>query len=63
MANNKKSEDISDKLRIGFDRARLKFLQKKAQENGYVIVSDAKGNVIRVPARDLLAKTLQSQSK
>ena len=54
MVKNHSSGDISDKLRLGFDRARLKFLEQKAKKNGVVIVSDMEGNVIQVPAKELL---------
>ncbi len=60
MVNNQLTGDISDKLRLGFDRARLKFLEKKAQQNGVVIISDAEGNVRQVPAKELLDAILQT---
>jgi hypothetical protein len=65
MVNNHITGDISELLRKGFDQARLKFLQRKAQQNGSVVISDAKGNVRRVPAKDLLAasKTPKQHNK
>ena len=59
MVNNPTSGDISNTLRIGFDQARLKFLEKQAQQNGVVVVSDTDGNVGQVPAKELLAATLE----
>jgi hypothetical protein len=54
--------DISDKLRIGFDRARLKFLEEEAKTNGVVIVSDKQGNIKKIPAKDLLTALKNSGS-
>jgi hypothetical protein len=57
MVNNQLTGDISDKLRLGFDQARLKFLEQKARKNGIVIVSDMEGNATQVPAKELLIAT------
>lgn len=63
MANKQIRGDISEKLQLGFDQARLKFLQKKAMQNGVVIISDMEGNVKQVPAKELLASTLKNRRK
>jgi hypothetical protein len=42
---------------LGFDQARLKFLEQKARKNGIVIVSDMEGNATQVPAKELLIAT------
>lgn len=63
MVNSQLSGDISDKLRVGFDRARLQFLEKKARQNGVVIVSDTEGNVKQIPAKELLAVISQTPKK
>ena len=54
MDNNQLPWDISDKLRLGFDRARLKFLEEKARKNGVVIIFDMEGNVKQVSAKQML---------
>ena len=46
-------EDISEKLRIGFDRARKKLIAHKKATNGYIIVSDKKGSSKKIMAKDL----------
>ena len=56
MASSPLKGDISDKLRVRFDKARLKFLEEKAKNNGIVIVSDIEGNVKHVPAKQLLTE-------
>jgi hypothetical protein len=48
-----KTEDISEKLRIGFERARQKLIEHEKKTNGYIVVSDKEGNVIKIPAKDL----------
>lgn len=60
MANKELKGDISDKIRKGFDKARLKFLEEEAENNGVIIISDKNGNIKEVPAKDLL---LEAQKK
>ena len=42
--SNLKSEDISKKLQVGFEKARKKLIEKEKKSNGYFIISDKKGN-------------------
>ncbi len=53
MIKNKISEDLSEKLRKGFDEARRKFIAEVKATNGYIVVSDKKGNIKKIPAKDL----------
>jgi len=52
MAEVKKREDLSDKFRVAFDRAREQFIAEEKARNGYVVVSDKNGNIKRIPAKD-----------
>jgi len=51
--SNLKSEDISKKLQAGFEKARKKLIEKEKKSNGYLIISDKKGNIKKIPAKDL----------
>jgi hypothetical protein len=48
-----KPGDISSKLAEGFLKARKKLIEEEKKNNGYLIISDKNGNVIKVPAKDL----------
>lgn len=63
MPNKTHTGDISELLRIGFDKARLKFLEEKAKNNGVVIVSDMDGNVKKVPAKEMLVAAQKNTNK
>ena len=52
MAEVKIKEDLSDKLRLAFDKAREQFIAEEKARNGYVVVSDKNGNIKRIPAKD-----------
>ena len=52
MEEIKIKEDLSDKLRIAFDKAREQFIAEEKARNGYVVVSDKNGNIKRIPAKD-----------
>lgn len=54
MVKGSLNGDLSDAMQIGFAKARLKFLERKAKENGVVIISDKDGYIKRVPAKELL---------
>jgi hypothetical protein len=51
--NHTKSEDISAKLAEGFKKVREKLIEEEKKENGYLIIGDKNGNVIKIPAKDL----------
>jgi hypothetical protein len=56
--------DISGLLQNGLQKARMKFLEEAAKNNRTVVVSDGKGNIKNVPAKELLheaQKTLQKK--
>ena len=54
MENKNVTEDLSERMQVGFDKARLKLLEKEAKNDGYLIISDKDGNIKKVPAKELL---------
>lgn len=53
MKDDKIKTDLSEKLKIGFEKARRKLIAEEKKNNGYLIVSDSEGNIKKVPAKDL----------
>ena len=49
----KKNEDLSDKIKIALDKAIQKIVAEEKSRNGYLVVSDKKGKVKKIPAKDL----------
>lgn len=48
-----KPVDISSKLKEGFEKVRRNLIEKEKKNNGYLILSDKKGNIKNISARDL----------
>lgn len=53
MSEPKKREDLSDKIKIALDKAIQKVIAEAKATNTYMVYSDKKGNIIKVPAKDL----------
>jgi hypothetical protein len=53
MSNNKKSEDLSPKIKVALDKAIQKIIAEEKARNGYLVVSDSKGNIKKIAAKDL----------
>lgn len=53
MNSNKKREDLSDKIKVALDKAIQKVIAEEKARDGYLVISDKKGGVIKVPAKDL----------
>lgn len=53
--------DLSEKMRIGLEKARLKLLEQEAKNNGVLVISDKEGNIKKVPARELLAASKEKK--
>lgn len=49
----KKKEDLSTKIKTALDKAIQKVIAEEKARNGYLIISDKKGNIKKVPAKDL----------
>ena len=53
MNADKKSRDLSDKIKVALDKAIQKIIAEEKARDGYLVISDKKGGVIKVPAKDL----------
>ena len=53
MDEIKKEGDLSDKIKITLDKAIKKVIAEEKAHDGYLVISDKKGNIIKVPAKDL----------
>ncbi len=53
MKPEKNSQDLSDKIKKVMDKAIQKIIAEEKARNGYLVVSDKKGGIIKIPARDL----------
>ena len=54
MVNKNVTEDLSERMQVGFDKARLKLLEREAKNDGFLIISDKDGHIKKVPAKELL---------
>jgi hypothetical protein len=46
-------KDFFDKVTKGLELAYVKLVKEKKSKNGYIVMADKDGNVIKVPAKDL----------
>lgn len=53
MNSDKNIGDLSDKIKKAMDEAIQKIIAEEKARNGYLVISDKKGGVIKVPAKDL----------
>lgn len=53
METNSNIRDISKKLQAGFEKVRRTLIEKEKKNNGYLIVSDKKGHIKKIKAKDL----------
>lgn len=53
MSGAKKSEDLSGKIKIALDKAIKQVIATEKARNGYIVISDKDGKVIKIPAKDL----------
>ena len=53
MSNEKKTEDLSAKIKIALDKAIKDVIAETKAKNSYMVISDKKGNIIKIPAKDL----------
>lgn len=48
-----KQGDLSDKIKIALDKAIKKLIEEEKTRNGYLVIADKDGKVVKVPAKDL----------
>ena len=53
MKDNGKNEEISKKIEVALDKAIKKVIAEEKARNGYLVVSDKKGNIKKIPASEL----------
>lgn len=53
MSGNKKREDLSDKIKIALEKAIKNVIAETKTKNSYMVVADKKGNIRKIPAKDL----------
>ena len=53
MSELQKREDLSDKIKIALDKAIQRVIAETKAKNSYMVYSDKKGNIIKVPAKDI----------
>ena len=49
----KKTEDLSDKIKVALDGAIKKLIAEEKARNGYLVISDKDGKIKKIPAKDL----------
>lgn len=53
MKEDKRREDLSDKIKVALDKAIKQVIAETKAKNSYFVYSDKKGNIIKIPAKDL----------
>lgn len=53
MDSTNKREDLSSKIQIALDNAIKKVIAETKAKNSYLVIADKKGNIIKIPAKDL----------
>jgi len=53
MIDPKKVEDLSDKIQIALEKAIKVVIAEAKARNSYLVIADKKGNIKKIPARDL----------
>lgn len=53
MSKSKKREDLSDKIRVALDKAIKNVIADTKVKNSYMVIADKKGNIKKIPAKDL----------
>ena len=49
----KKSEDLSGKIKVALDKAIKKVVADAKAANTYIVIADKKGNIKKISAKDL----------
>ncbi len=53
MDSGKKRENLSPKIKIALDEAIKDVIAETKAKNSYLVISDKKGNIKKIPAKDL----------
>ncbi len=53
MSKSKKREDLSDKIQVALYKAIKNVIADTKAKNSYMVIADKKGNIKKIPAKDL----------
>jgi len=53
MINVENKKDLSDKIQIALDKAKQNLIAETKAKNSYLVIADEKGNIKKIPAKDL----------
>lgn len=53
MKNSRKKESLTGKIQTALDKAIVKVVAETKAKNSYMVIADKKGNIKRIPAKDL----------
>jgi len=53
MSIIKQREDLSDKIKVALDKAIKNVIAETKAKNSFLVVADKKGNIKKIPAKDL----------
>ncbi len=53
MGSKKKVEDLSAKIQVALDKAIQGVIAETKAKNSYMVIADKKGNIKKIPAKDL----------
>ena len=53
MSNQKRREDLSDKIKVALDKAIRNVIAETKIKNSYLVVADKQGKIKKIPAKDL----------
>lgn len=48
-----KDEDLTEKIKIALEKAIKQVIEDEKARNGYLVVADKDGKIIKIPAKDL----------
>ena len=53
MSTAKKTEDLSDKIKVALDKAIKNVIAETKAKNSYMVIADKNGKIKKIPAKDL----------
>jgi hypothetical protein len=53
MKIEERNEDLTEKIQAALDKAIKQVIEEEKALNGYLVIADKDGNIVKVPAKDL----------
>lgn len=53
MKMEERDEDLSEKIQAALDKAIKQVIEEEKARNGYLVIADKDGNIVKIPAKDL----------